>query len=418
MIGRRGLAGAAIAAVLALLPVVTAAPAMAAPGPAQAPEWWFDAWNVPGLWAQGADGTGITIAVIDTGVQADIPELAGKVLPGLDLIGNGTDGRTDFDSDAFSHGTAMASIMVASDGYGNIEGLAPGAKILPIAVPLRGVISNGTPTPSATATAVRYAADHGAKVISMSLGGLVFQSEDTEPCPLALQDAITYALSKGALVVAASGNSGDSGSPVEEPGVCLGTVSVGAVNQQSTVTEFSSRHPYLTVTAPGDNIPSLSKVPEQAYIGSGTSQATAITSAALAMVWSRYPTETNRQVLSRLLSTVTDEGPAGRDDQYGLGLIDPQRAISSASAASAPNPVFAGVQPLLALAAAKAGVPPTKPAAGVAGASIGLPEVGSPPSPLSGSVLASAGSTAILVLLGVGSLLRGVRRRSSSRFVR
>ncbi|MGX7681472.1 S8 family peptidase [Jatrophihabitans sp. DSM 45814] len=417
-----GLSGAgrgfrAAALVLSMLCAFTAlsglnaSSAHAAPGPAEAPEWWFDAWQAPALWASGADGRGITVAVVDTGVQGDLPELAGKVLPGADLIGNGTDGRTDFDSDDFSHGTAMASLIAASPGYGDIEGLAPAAKILPISVPLRGVVRQGTPTANATSQAVRYAADHGAKIISMSLGGFVDAAEDPDPCPGMLQDAVTYALQKGALVVAASGNSGQSGSPVEEPGVCLGVISVGAVDASSTVTSFSSRHPYLTVVAPGDDIATLSKVSGRAFVGGGTSQATAITSAALAVIWSKFPTATNQQILSRLLGSVTDLGPKGDDDQYGLGLINPAAAINANAAASKPNVVFAGVKPLLDLAATTPRVPPAKAVAGKTDAAIGTLAIGAQGSSLGLSFYLLLIATVLLAVAGVILLVRGLRRR-------
>jgi subtilisin family serine protease len=391
---------------LALSPGV----AVAAPGPAEAPEWWFDAWYVPSLWASGADGRGITVAVIDTGVQADIPELAGKVIPGADFIGNGTDGRTDFDGDQFSHGTAMASIMVARPGYGDIEGIAPAAKILPIAVPLKGVLRQGIATPNATSEAIKYAANHGAKVISMSLGGLRYEGQDSEPCPADLQAAVVYALDKGSLVVAASGNSGDSGSPVEEPGVCLGVISVGSVNAQQQVSAFSSRHPYLTVAAPGDNIATLSRTVDRAYIGGGTSQATAITSAALAMVWSRFPTDTNRQVLSRLLESVTDRGPRGRDSAYGFGVIDPNAAISDTVAAAAPNAVFQGVAPLLALAAAHPGAPSVKATAGDPNSPIGSVRVGTSAAALGTSFYAELVAALACLLLAIALLSLALRR--------
>lgn len=409
-------ASAAVATIMMALGLalsaLCSAPAQAAPGPPEAPQWWFDSWNVPALWATGADGRGITVAVIDTGVQASIPELAGKVLPGADLIGNGSDGRTDFDSDPFSHGTAMASLIVASRGYGNIEGTAPGARILPIAVPLKGVIRNGTPTPNATSVAVRYAADHGAKVISMSLGGFVYEGEDDQPCPAALQDSILYAIKKGAIVVAASGNSGEDGSPVEEPGVCLGVVSVGAVDATSTVTSFSSRHPYLTVSAPGDTIPTLSKVAEQAYIGGGTSQATAITSAVLALVWSKYPTETNQQVVSRLLSSVTDRGPKGADPQYGLGVINPTAAIAANSAVSAPNEVFSGVAPLLAQSAARPATPAARTPAGALSAPIGSPELGHRASDLGTSFYLLVALVLVTMVLAIVLFVLALRRSS------
>ncbi|MDQ2836599.1 MAG: S8 family serine peptidase [Actinomycetota bacterium] len=407
---RRSWGGALAALLLALVVIAVPGTASAAPGPAEAPEWWFDSWNVPSLWAGGADGHGITVAVIDTGVDAGLPELQGKVLAGADFIGNGSDGRTDYDSEDFSHGTAMASIIVARRGFGDIEGLAPNARVLPLAVPLRGVVRKGTPTPNATATAIDYAADHGARIISMSLGGVSEESDGPDPCPPAVQAAVLHALTKGALVVAASGNSGDAGSPVEEPGVCLGVVSVGAVDRQLNVSPFSSRHPYLTVSAPGDKIPTLSR--DSAYIGEGTSQATAMTSAALALIWSKYPSETNRQVLTRLLSTVTDRGTPGRDSAYGLGVIDPARAIAAKPAAGAANAVFDGVQPLLlAASAAAATTPKAIPAAGSARSSLGQFQVAGAPATVGLRFYLATVAAGVFALLAVLFLIIFVRRR-------
>src|SRR4249919_423217 len=94
-----------ITALCAGLALVAPGSATAAPGPQDAPEWWFDAWQVPSLWAAGARGQGVTIAEIDTGVNAALPELAGKILPGKDFGDPAADGRADRDRDAFGHGT-------------------------------------------------------------------------------------------------------------------------------------------------------------------------------------------------------------------------------------------------------------------------------------------------------------------------
>lgn len=402
----------AVLLALAVVAVPTVATA-AVPGPPDAPEWWFDTWHVNDLWASGADGRGITVAVIDTGVQASLPELAGKILPGADFIGNGSDGRTDYDSDAFSHGTAMASIIVARGGLDNVEGLAPNAKILPIAVPLRGVIRNGVPTENATAAAITYAADHGARIISMSLGGMRYPSDGPDPCPQSLQKAVLDALAKGSLVVAAAGNSGQQGSPIEEPGVCLGVVSVGSVDEQLNVSSFSSRHPYLTVSAPGDKVPSLSR--SSAYIGQGTSEATAITSAALALIWSKYPAETSRQILTRLLSTVTDRGPQGRDSAYGLGVIDPAAAIAAKPAANAANPVFDDVQPLLTLSTSAPAQPKALAAAGNGSIALGEYRVGNSPNAFGVELYAIVIATVLFILLSVLFLVVFLRRRPAQR---
>lgn len=394
--------------VAVLLPAPTAA---AAPGPPMAPQWWFDTWTVPALWSAGADGRGITVAVIDSGVQADIPELRGKVLPGADFIGNGSDGRTDYDNDAFSHGTAMASLIAAGKGFAGIEGLAPAAKILPVAVPLVNVVRRGEPPRNSTAKAIRYAADHGARIISMSLGGPRFEGRHQLPCPQEIQNAVLHALGKGALVVAASGNSGDSRNPVEEPGVCLGVVSVGAVNAQLDVTEFSSRHRYLSVTAPGSNIATLTREPDTAYAESGTSHATAITSGALALIWSRYPRESARQILTRLLATVADRGPKGRDPAYGFGVINPAAAIAASPAVAAgPNPVLDGAAPLLALSRARAKPPSPLAAASRPDAALGEYRIGDRPAEPGPEVYLPAAGSAVFGVLALVLLIAASRR--------
>ena len=211
-----------IIALCAGLGLVAPYTAAAAPGPQAAPEWWFDTWNVPALWVAGARGQGVTIAEIDTGVNAALPELAGKILPGKDFGGAAGDGRTDRDQDAFGHGTAMASIMVARPTLLDITGLAPDARVLPIAVPIQG--TSDASASDHVPDAIRWAVDHHAKVISMSLGGRRDPVQDTVPCPSDEQSAIDYAVARGAIVVAAGGNSGQIGSPVEDPGVCLGVV--------------------------------------------------------------------------------------------------------------------------------------------------------------------------------------------------
>jgi subtilisin family serine protease len=343
-------------AVLAAL-VSVAGPAFAAPGPPQAQEWWFDAWHVPALWSGGARGQGVTIAEIDTGVNAKLPELAGKVLPGTNYGTAGGDGRIDHAVELFGHGTAMASIMVANRGFMGITGLAPRARLLPVAVPLKGTNDRPKDGDDHLAEAIRWAANHGGKIISMSLGGERHRSQG-QPCPTDEQDAINHAISGGAIVLASSGNSGQMGSPVEDPGVCLGVISVGAVDRRGTVPPFSSRHKYLTVTAPGVNIPSLARVPRSAYAGDGTSQATAITAATLALIWSKYPALSGQQVVAQMLATL-DHRSGTQDPSYGYGIVNPYQAITMPLAAHAPNPVYAAVAPFLSAQLAKGQALPT-----------------------------------------------------------
>lgn len=400
--------GGACAAAALLFPAL---PAAAAPGPADAPEYWFDSWHVNELWDQGARGQGITIAEIDTGVNAALPGLEGRILPGTDFGALGGDGRTDRQIDDFGHGTAMASLMVSRPSTLGITGLAPDAQVLPIAVPLAGTTDAGHD--DHLSAAIMWAADHGAKVISMSLGGTRAPSADSTACPADEQSAIFYAMDKGAILLASSGNRGNTDNAVEEPGVCLGVVSVGAVDQSGTVAGFSSRHPYLTLDAPGVNIPSLSRVPGTAWAGNGTSQATAITSAVMALVWSKYPNLTGAQVVARVLATLDNRTPKPTP-AYGYGTLDGYAAVTADVPSDAADPVYAAATAFAdrARAFAAATRPNPPPPAAEPGHSTGSFSIGTAPRLIVPRVLIAL-AVAILGLLTLIALvvIAHVRRR-------
>ena len=404
----------ALALLAGLLALLVAAPAAATPGPPSAPEYWFDDWQVPRIWAGGAQGQGVTIAEIDTGVNAGLAELSGRVLKGKDF-GVGGDGRTDRELDAFGHGTAMASIMVARPGLLDITGLAPDARILPIAVPLRGTTDAGRA--DRLPDAIRWAADHHARVISMSLGGKRSPKYDTQSCSDDEQAAIYYALRKGALVLASVGNTGPRHNAVEDPAVCLGVVAVGAVDSSGNVAHFSTRQPYVTLVAPGVDVPSLGRVSGQAYAGDGTSQATAIASAVAALVWSKYPDLSARQVVARLLATL-DAHRSRPSPAYGYGRLDAYRAITADVPDSAPNPVYAAAAPFLAREAAlgRDRLPDPPAPAVTKTRSTGSYVVGNAPrvtgDVVTGIVLAGVGLVALAGLGVVG--VRGRRRRRAT----
>jgi subtilisin family serine protease len=283
----------------------------------------------------------VTIAEIDTGVNARLPELAGRILRGRDL-GQGGDGRVDRDISPFGHGTAMASIMVGRPGPLGIRGLAPGARILPIAVPVRGTTQQSMP--GMLPQAISWAADHGAKIINMSIGGQRYPGAASGPCPSNEQRAVFHALDAGAVVIAAVGNSGSRTKTVEEPGVCLGVVAVGAEDRAGAVARFSAREPYVSLVAPGVNVPSLGRIARQVFSGSGTSQASALVSATAALVWSRYPELTGDELVSRLLATLQDHRLRS-SEAYGFGSLDAYRAVTARVPAGAPNPVYSLAAP-------------------------------------------------------------------------
>lgn len=318
-----------------LLAMVSIMPAArATPGGPEAPQYYLDQWHVARLWASGVTGHGVTIAEIDTGVDASNGVFSGRLVGGTDFGRLGGNGRTDRDKSAFGHGTSMASIMVGRPGRFGIRGLAPGARLMPIAVPIEG--TTDAASNDHLADAIRWAADHGARIVSVSLSGVQHRAA---ACPADEQQAVFHAVSKGALVFAASGNNGPHRSAPEDPGVCLGVVSVGAVNKHDQVARFSSRHPYLTLTAPGVDIASIGRGGAP-FAGDGTSQATAIASAVAALVWSAHPSLDASQLLGRMIAT-TDRHSSSRDPAYGYGIVNAFRAVRASVPADAPDPVFA-----------------------------------------------------------------------------
>jgi subtilisin family serine protease len=391
--------------------LVFAPGAAATPGDPYAPEYYFSAWHVPKLWAAGARGQGVTIAEIDTGVDGSIHALSGRLVSGTDLGRLGGNGEVDRDKDAYGHGTSMATIMVGRPGQFGIRGIAPAAKVLPVAIPLNG--TTDAQADDRLPEAIRWAADHGAKIISMSLGGVRRQAFNSTACPDDEQQAIFYALRKGAILFAAGGNRGPRDDAVEEPGVCLGVVSVGAVDKAGTVARFSSRHRYLTMTAPGVDIASTGPGGTP-FSGDGTSQATALASAAAALVWSKYPDLSASQVVARMLATL-DGHRAQVDPAYGYGTLDAYRAVTANVPADAPDPVATLARPFLRAAAARE-VPPKAPQPIVhaprppGSYSVGASPRLFAPRVLWGAGIAAAGLAVLLALAVVGGVARHRRR--------
>ncbi|WP_066928133.1 type VII secretion-associated serine protease mycosin [Streptomyces sp. NBRC 110611] len=321
---RRG-ATALASAALAVLP---AAPARA--DAIRAQEWGLTAIRAQEAW-RTTKGAGITVAVLDTGVDAHHPDLEGQVLPEKDLVGFGAGPG---DATWAQHGTGMASV-IAGRGHGpgnqdGILGVAPEARILPVRVILEDKDPQRerarTEKAGALADGIRYAADHGADVISMSLGD---DSETAHPEPRE-DAAIQYALGKGIPVVASAGNGGIKGNRVSYPAAYPGVIAATAVTEQGDRAPFSTRHWYATVSAPGHNI--LMAGNDDGYVnGWGTSPAAAFVSGAIALIRSAHPGLSPAQIRGLLTSTAQDAPEGGRDDDLGAGLIDPAAALEAAA---------------------------------------------------------------------------------------
>ncbi|HZB28714.1 MAG TPA: S8 family serine peptidase [Streptosporangiaceae bacterium] len=315
----------------ALIAACIASPAAAVPGPHKE-EWWFSGWALQqDVWPL-TQGRGVTVAIIDTGVNAAVPDLDGSVIPGKDFERPGDRGMVDHDPGA-GHGTGMASLIAAQGRRTGWVGVAPEAKILPIAT-----ISDD---PDRIASGIRFAADHGAKVISMSIAA---EWSGDPPCPAVVADAVVYAAERDAVLVAGSGNSGDRNNFSAFPAGCPGVVAVGAIQAQGLKPWVATqRKDYVAVAAPGAQVGSIGKDGRLYHNGYGTSQATALTSGVVALIRARYPDMPARQVVQRLINTARDVGPKGRDDQTGHGLIIADKALTANVPASAPNPVYAAL---------------------------------------------------------------------------
>lgn len=257
------------------------------------------------------EGDGVIVAVVDTGVNARQPELAGNVLPGYDNM-YGLNGWNDDDG----HGTAMASIIAghgknAADGT---LGVAPKARILPIKVSESGDDGNY----SDFLHGIGWAADHGAKVINISLAG---EASDEEG------EAIRRAIAADAVVVAAAGNRPED-TEVGWPAAYPGVIAAAGVDRNGNHAELSVTGPQIVLSAPAVDITSP-HADGQYVTASGTSDSAAIIAGVAALVRAKYPRMSAAEVVHRLTATAIDKGPPGRDDEYGYGIVNPVAALTA-----------------------------------------------------------------------------------------
>ncbi|MFF8543426.1 type VII secretion-associated serine protease mycosin [Streptomyces werraensis] len=316
--------GGLLAAALVLVPGITAHA-----DTIRDRQWALDALHADQVWST-TRGAGVTVAVLDTGVEADHPDLDGNVLQGKDLVGFGA---REGDEAWARHGTAMAGI-IAGHGHGpgngdGVLGVAPEAKILPVRVILEDKDPARAKARStrgnALAEGIRWAADHGADVINLSLGDDSASAHPEE----GEDEAIQYALRKGVVVVASAGNGGEKGDRISYPAAYPGVIAATAVDRYGTRAPFSTRRWYATVSAPGVDV-IIADPDHKYYEGWGTSAAAAFVSGAVALVKAAHPDLTPAQIKRLLQDTARNAPAAGRDDSRGFGFVDPAAAIEAA----------------------------------------------------------------------------------------
>jgi type VII secretion-associated serine protease mycosin len=273
-------------------------------------EWYLNFLHVPDA-QKISRGEGVTVAVIDTGVNANQPELTNNLLPGYD-DNLGLKGWSDDDG----HGTAMASLIAAhgtnaSDGA---LGIAPSAKVLPVKVGVSGSDINAAEvTPG-----ISWAMDHGAKIMSLSLGGGNSRDEN---------EAVSKALAADVVIVASVGNRPEA-TAVQFPAAYPGVVAVAGVDQNGNHADVSVTGPEVVLSAPAVDIVTPGR--DLLYgSGAGTSAAAAIVAGVAALVRAKYPNLSAAEVVHRMTATAIDKGPPGRDDQYGYGIVNPVAALTA-----------------------------------------------------------------------------------------
>ena len=298
-------------------------------------EWGLRIVKVDRAWDLTRGSPDVIVATVDTGVDANHPDLVGALLaPAQTLRNAGGSGCAISPVDDNSHGTHVAGIIAATANNGSgIAGVASGVKLLSI----KALDCTGAGSLWDVASGITYAADHGARVVNVSIG--------TPDDSFTLQSAVEYAQNKGVLVVAAAGNCGTASSKCallnepSYPAAYPGVLAVGATASDDRRAFFSTEAGFLSVVAPGERI--VSTTPTYATwqsargmtlnygLMSGTSQAAPFVTGLAALILSADPKLTSVQVMNRIKATADDLGLPGFDTSYGAGRVNALRALSA-----------------------------------------------------------------------------------------
>lgn len=276
-------------------------------------EYWTRSINLEPAWNITTGAPNVTVAVLDSGVYQEHPDLRGRVVPGF----NSMDGTANVNDDlAEQHGTKVSLLIAArgNDGIGQ-AGVAWNVKIMPI----KAIDKNGNGDALAVANGIAWATDHGANVINLSVGGTNYSNT--------VARAIGYARTKNVTVVTAAGND-----PQERdfPADDANVITVGASDANNAPATFTSAVNKVDVAAPGVDIPFfLPEVSSDPLVASGTSFSAPIVTGIIALMQSIRPGLRQEDALAILKKTARDIGPPGPDPQSGAGLVDAARAVQA-----------------------------------------------------------------------------------------
>ena len=274
-------------------------------------QWYLDSINTYEGWDITTGSSDVVIAVLDSGVNAQHPDLVGKVLTGqgYDFVNNDADA-----SDDQGHGTSVAGTAAANVNNGiGIAGIAMNAKILPVKV----MSAASSALYSNIAKGIIYAADNGADIINVSLTGTVAST--------ILQDAVNYAWGKGCVVVCSAGNSGLNEKLY--PAACNNVIAVSASNYWGEAPSWSTKGDHVDVVAPGHGIQTTTMNGGYGMTG-GTSFSAPIVSGLAALLMSSPLDLSNAEIEDVIKNTATDIGAVGKDDASGFGIINVEQALT------------------------------------------------------------------------------------------
>lgn len=320
------------------------------------PSWVVARLGTGDAWPLSRRGDGVTVAVVDGGVNDGNPHLAGQVLPGTSLVSAQAEpeGSTDGTTDYINHGTAIASLIAGQAvPESGLVGIAPRAKILPVrffsTTDEADEAAGDGPTVARLAEGIRYAADNGADIINVSIS-------QTGPDP-ALEAAVQHAQGLDVLVVASAGNRAedDQADALRWPAAYPGVVGVTATNKADQVTESSLHSEAVDVAAPGQDVTAAFFDQKDCVYAPGegdapaTSWATGYVSGAAALVQAAHPDESADQIAYRLMATADRPLRRERDDVRGWGIVQPYQAITMTFDVNRPGPLLPGAAQELAV---------------------------------------------------------------------
>jgi type VII secretion-associated serine protease mycosin len=303
---RRSIAAAAVTVVISGSSVF-GAPARGADDISDG-QWYVDYLNLSAA-HQISQGEGMKVAVIDSGVDANHPDLQGSVASGADFS---SDGEGDELTDTDGHGTSMASLIA---GHGAIKGVAPRA----IVVSVRMTSGGPGGGRGSMGAAIQWAVKNGIKILSIS------SSADTPD--LLTEQSIQEAAANNVVIVAAAGNKPGQ-STIGYPAIYSGVLAVSGLGRNGELSDRSVTGQQVSIAAPSDGV-SVAYKNLRRVVSTGTSNSTALTAGAVALVWAKYPDLSAADVVHRLTATATDKGASGRDPEYGYGALNLVAALTA-----------------------------------------------------------------------------------------